>query len=296
MNIKHIAAFSVVASLVTITASAQQAVAINKNGIGFNWRMPVESKVVKGAPFSAEIVTESIQTLADGNRIVQRSSSRVYRDSEGRVRREEDRDAGGPAISITDPVAGASFMLDTQNRVASRTSNMAGYQVTLAFEKAKVLMAHELEGIQRKLEDARKGLDALPPNVAAVRKAEEQKIARAAAVSDHGREQARVEQLPERIIEGVRAQGVRRTTTIAAGAIGNELPIEIVSEEWTSPDLKIFVFTERRDPRMGTSTYRVANINRAEPDHYLFEVPSDYTVNQTGVIRKLLPGGRGSVR
>jgi hypothetical protein len=124
-----------------------------------------------------------------------------------------------------------------------------------------------------------------------VRNAEKPKVARAADESDHGREQSRVEQLPQRVIEGVRANGIRRTTTIAAGAIGNELPIEIVSEEWTSPELKIFVLTERRDPRVGTSTYRVANINRAEPDRYLFEVPSDYTVNQTGLIRKPLAGG-----
>src|SRR5262249_35753613 len=40
---------------------------------------PLELRVVKGMPYSAEIVTESIQTLSDGNRIVQRSTSRVYR-------------------------------------------------------------------------------------------------------------------------------------------------------------------------------------------------------------------------
>ena len=92
-------------------------------------------------------------------------------------------------------------------------------------------------------------------------------------------------------IEGVRAEGTRRTTTIAAGAIGNELPIEIVSEEWTSPDLNVLVMTERRDPRLGTSTYRLENIIRVEPDRYLFEVPSDYTLAPAGISRK---PGRGS--
>ena len=90
----------------------------------------------------------------------------------------------------------------------------------------------------------------------------------------------------------LRALGTRRTTTIAAGAIGNELPIEIVSEEWTSPDLKVLVMTERRDPRLGTSTYRLVNIIRAEPDRYLFEVPSDYTLAPTGFIRKPGPAPR----
>src|ERR1044072_8212038 len=46
-------------------------------------------KTVKGAPYAAEAVTESIQTLADGNRIVNRITSSVYRDSEGRTRRDQ---------------------------------------------------------------------------------------------------------------------------------------------------------------------------------------------------------------
>jgi len=46
-------------------------------------------KTVKGAPYSAEAVTESIQTLSDGNRIINRSTSSLYRDSEGRTRREQ---------------------------------------------------------------------------------------------------------------------------------------------------------------------------------------------------------------
>src|SRR5437762_10074780 len=89
-----------------------------------NLRVPVEAKVVKGAPFSAEIVTESIQTLADGNRIVQRSNTRVYRDSEGRVRREEDRGSKSPVISIIDPVSAMSYSLDPDNRIARQTPNM----------------------------------------------------------------------------------------------------------------------------------------------------------------------------
>src|SRR5215203_991484 len=46
-------------------------------------------KVVKGAPYSGDAVTETIQTLADGNRIINRITSSVYRDSEGRTRREQ---------------------------------------------------------------------------------------------------------------------------------------------------------------------------------------------------------------
>ncbi len=69
-------------------------------------RVPLETKFVKDAPYSAEIVTESIQVLGDGNRIVHRTTGRVYRDSQGRTRREEDIEPGrSGSISISDPVA-----------------------------------------------------------------------------------------------------------------------------------------------------------------------------------------------
>jgi hypothetical protein len=32
---------------------------------------------------------------------------------------------------------------------------------------------------------------------------------------------------------------------------------------------------------MGENTYRLTNINRSEPPHSLFELPSDYTVKET---------------
>ena len=262
---------------------------IENDGVttAFNFRMPVEAKIVKGAPFSADIVTESVQTLADGNRIVQRSNTRMYRDSEGRVRREEDRGSKSAVISITDPVSGLSYSLDPDNRVALQTPNMAGFRM-MELEKA----VHELATrVSTAAADKLKVLAA--PQQELERRIEELKIGRV-PLEARVPEQVKVEQLPARDIEGVRAEGTRRTTTIAAGAIGNELPIEIVSEEWTSPDLNILVMTERRDPRLGTSTYRLENIIRAEPDRYLFEVPSDYTLAPAGIIRKPGPAeGRG---
>ncbi len=79
-------------------------------------------------------------------------------------------------------------------------------------------------------------------------------------------------------LEGVQADGTRTVMTIPAGQIGNERPIEIVSERWYSPELETVVMTKPPDPRMGETVYRLANINRAEPAHALFEVPADYTV------------------
>jgi hypothetical protein len=156
-------------------------------------------------------------------------------------------------------VTGRSYSLDPDNRSAQQTTNVMAVHVNTALQK--VFATNESMTITREpFNWTRRPADDI-----------------------------RVQALPERTIEGVRAQGVRRTTTIAAGSIGNELPIEIVSEEWTSPDLKVLVLTEHRDPRMGTSTYRVTNINRAEPDAYLFEVPADYTLHPVEGLKKILP-------
>jgi hypothetical protein len=83
--------------------------------------------------------------------------------------------------------------------------------------------------------------------------------------------------LGQRTIEGMNARGTRITTTIPAGAIGNEQPIRVVSEEWFSPDLQVLVLTKHSDPRSGETTYTLSNIVRAEPDRSLFEIPADYT-------------------
>src|SRR5712692_2604978 len=91
--------------------------------------MSFDGKTVKGAPYSAQAVSESVQTLADGNRIVHRDTSSVYRDSEGRTRREQTLGslgaytaAGGPAqmVFIHDPGAGANYILDSNNRTAQK--------------------------------------------------------------------------------------------------------------------------------------------------------------------------------
>src|SRR6185369_10358621 len=72
--------------------------------------------------------------------------------------------------------------------------------------------------------------------------------------------------------------GTRSTLTIPAGEIGNERPIDIVSERWYSPELKTLVMTKHSDPQTGETVYKLTGLQRAEPSPALFEVPSDYTV------------------
>src|SRR5258705_9393740 len=112
---RNILVFVAAGMLATVSVQAQEPTTFNYQ---VKTRMPLEARTPKGAPYSAEVVTDHTQSLADGNRIVEHSTGRVYRDKEGRVRREEDRASGSPSISIIDPVAGVSYSLDPDTRVA----------------------------------------------------------------------------------------------------------------------------------------------------------------------------------
>jgi hypothetical protein len=277
---------------VTFAAIALQAQEPSTFKFEVQARMPLETRTVKNAPYSAEVVTDHMQQLADGNRIVEHSSGRVYRDREGRVRREEDRPSGNPSISIVDPVAGVSYSLDPERRIAWKSSAQIGVAIMNKLDAAK-LEAAKVEGAKAEAEMKRRAeLGA----VLEMRKKEEARRAETVTVeagggivtmkrAPNGGEQHKEEALAAKTLEGLRVEGRRMTTTIAAGAIGNEWPITIVSEEWTSPDLLVLVLTDRKDPRNGDSTYKLQAIQRGDPSPSLFQVPSDYEVRETGFRR-----------
>ncbi|MEP7274154.1 MAG: hypothetical protein ABI882_21850, partial [Acidobacteriota bacterium] len=83
-----------------------------------------ETRVVKGAPYSATTEAETIQMLTDGNRIRNKTTTTVYRDSEGRTRREiASKTPGASAdVFISDPLSGASYSLHPQQRVAIKST------------------------------------------------------------------------------------------------------------------------------------------------------------------------------
>jgi hypothetical protein len=81
--------------------------------------------------------------------------------------------------------------------------------------------------------------------------------------------------------DGVRANGEKTTWTIEAGKFGNEKPIVITSEKWTSPDLMLTVYARDFDPRSGETIYKLTNLKRGEPDAALFKVPGDFKVRES---------------
>jgi hypothetical protein len=199
-------------------------------------------RVVKGSPYSAQFSTENTQTLADGTRITRKSNGAVYRNSEGRTRREQALGALGPIpmegeprqiIFINDPVAGAHYVLDVQEHSARK----------LPFRDIPAPA-----GPPQEFEDS-------PDPV-------------------------KTESLGKQMIEGVEAVGTRSTITIPVGRIGNDRPLKIVSERWFSPQLQIVVLSKHNDPFSGENVYRLSSISREEPPLTLFAVPADYRISE----------------
>jgi hypothetical protein len=206
----------------------------------------MHGKIVTGAPFSAAATAETKQTLADGTTIKRTIQTNLFRDAQGRVRREVTMPAFGPLaasgaprtfIMIQDPVAGAEYMLDPSKKIA--------HQFPQHRKQAANASGNSPENDKHN--------PANDPNVIK-------------------------ESLGTQLINGVSAQGTRYTRTIAAGQIGNDKPLTIVKEEWYSPDLQINVQIKHSDPLMGETTYTVTNIQRAAPNAALFSIPSDYTI------------------
>jgi hypothetical protein len=254
-------------------------------------RTALETRVTHGKPYTAEAVTEFIQVLGDGNRIVRRSSARLYRDGDGRTRREDLTESGAlsdkNSVVITDPVNGNSFVLDAGTKTAVKAPAMfariqagaAGgggtYDVTLspaAMPRLSTAEAHDAEA-KRKVETAARFTVSQSGGAVSTFT-----FAEGGTWAGGGKGETTKEDLGAQVIEGVTANGTRSTTVIPAGAVGNEQPITILSEQWFSPDLEMLVMTKHSDPRVGDTTYRLTNIARAEPDRSLFQVPADYTV------------------
>ena len=249
--------------------------------------MSFDGKLVKGAPYSAQAVTEITQSLSDGNRIVNKSTTSIYRDGEGRTRREQTLRAIGPfglaneppqTVFINDPVAQINYVLDVRTRTARK---MPAFR----FE-VKVAIPAEA-GKQSAARDGTAPATP-PPDIAENNGNVYVRTTPPAPGGGYrveyfgGGKRAKSESLGKQIVEGVEAEGVREKVTIRAGEIGNELPIEIVSERWYSAELQTVVMTKQTDPRFGETTYRLTNIDRSEPAKSLFELPADYTVKGPG--------------
>jgi TonB family protein len=326
----------------------------------FSQEMSFDNRLVTGAPFSADIISETIQMLPDGNRIVQRIEGRIYRDSHGRTRNERIFQMGGTSeqkqtIAIYDSVSGMRYTLDPETRIAHKANSYLRLaplkppppptpvppSASASVETPKkisvsggVLQGTAIKKVQPPYPPIAKAARASGPVQVQILIGETGEVIDATVMAGHpllrdaalqaarqwvfkptelsgvavkvqgvltfifnlGDEEpsqpaiarsipkytTNTEQLAKQMVEGVECEGVRAITTMPAGAIGNERPIETVNETWFSQELKITILSKRSDPRFGETTYRVTNISRSEPDAALFQIPSEYTIIDTG--------------
>jgi hypothetical protein len=239
---------------------------------------------ITGAPYSGTITNEMTQTLEDGTHIVQTMNGNVARDSEGRTR----QDAPLPAIGnlsaanaphivfIQDPVAQVSYTLDLTNKTAQKmiqgqvpasAAPPAGVTGAAGGPGEGPVFAMRLQNGPATGEAGAMPLPLPPPGMIMMQK----------FVNDDS-SQVTTEDLGSQTMQGVTVTGTRTTRVIPKGQIGNDAPLSIVNEVWTSPELKTVVYSKRNDPRMGVQTFQLTNISRTEPDPSLFTVPANFKV------------------
>ena len=248
----------------------------------------MDSNPVKGAPYSGNAVTDSTQTLADGNRIVNHTTAAVYRDGEGRERREQSIPNIGPfaaqgappvTIFISDPVAGANYSLNPSNKTAIKMPvPQPGSLPPVPSGAPGPVMFYRNFGVAGGSATASMVAPPGPPQATFFTKSGTTLV-----------DKPDMQQLGTKVVEGIQADGTRTTLTIPAGQIGNQNPIQIVDEVWRSPDLQVIVHSEHSDPRMGTTVYSLQNISRSDPAPSLFQVPADYTVTDSPAFQKVVP-------
>ena len=223
---------------------------------------------VTGVPFSAESVTELVQTAVDGSHVKRTTTAVVARDSQGRTRYSQNVSLllpGGPRVLtfIRDPVAGVRYLMDSRETVARRepipTASAARAGTT--------------------------GGQPWSPQEAAI------KVARQSVRSMLSSRSATLSQtvlsdatpLGDQVVEGVTAAGAKVSAVVGAGVIGNDKPLTFSSEAWYSPELSIIVMSRVSDPIMGDTNFQITKLRRGEPNPELFAVPATYRIVGAGI-------------
>jgi hypothetical protein len=207
-----------------------------RSGVPLSW----ESPLVSGRPYSA--IARTVTRSPDGSHVDRSETETIYRDDQGRTRREINN---GRNISILDPAAGVAFNLNTETRTAMK----------------RVLQ---------------------PAAYAAQAKVPSQSLLELATAQAKSRPNMTVDDLGTQVVNGVSAQGVRTTTTIPAGTFGNDRDLKTIVDRWVSTDLHVLVKSITTDSRSGPTTYEFTNIIVGAPDAALFQVPAGYTIQEGG--------------
>ncbi|MDR3733999.1 MAG: hypothetical protein P4L10_00515 [Acidobacteriaceae bacterium] len=213
------------------------------------------SSPVTGQPFALTEKQTTVRTGPDGTRFTSYEETRKYRDAQGRTRVTKTmiRADGSSWVlrdSIEDPVARQRISLNT----TSKTAMLYRYPAAApAAKTAEPVSPEKLAELKKKAQEHHESF-----------KAKYGEFVR--------------EKLSGKQIAGIYAEGERTTQTVPAGAQENDREFKVITETWTSPDLKIALYYSLQDPRIGTTTTEVADLSRTDPDPSVFQVPEGYKV------------------
>ena len=212
--------------------------------------MELSGAVVKDLPFFAQLSIETEQVLADGTHILRKEEGSLCRDRLGRLRQELKLPLPPPMMAsaeigtiaiLSDPSTGAHWTLMPAAKTAM-----------------KMTMPTASTGKMNVNSNAEKNFRGF------------------SGFGDEGS----AEKLGAQNMEGVSATGTRFTHTIPAGQLGNDQPLQLVTERWYSSEIHMTVFLKRSDPMNGSKTLKVTDIRREEPDAAMFNIPADYAVQE----------------
>jgi hypothetical protein len=216
---------------------------------------------VKSLPFSAIETTTREQTLSDGTLIKSTVEVQLARDSEGRLRAES---------ALKPDASGAS-----QGRIVTLWNPTEGKSITWISGNPTATFASVTHLPESQLNSFLSSLAGAP---ASGTSAPLQRKLTAPLASAQSSSNLQTESLSEQSIAGVLATGTRLTQVVPAGTVDNDRDFTVISETWTSADLKTTVRQVSSDPRTGTVTTELSNIDRSEPDPTLFKVPANVRV------------------
>jgi hypothetical protein len=220
--------------------------------------------VVKNQPYKAQATTETKRTLADGSHITQSTTAMIARDSEGRTVNAQKVGDSLTITSIFDPVAKTHIDYTSDTKIAHV---LALPNPTVSSSQVPVAMGAGVSGFAAGSPGGAVGF-----------------FVQARAVSPQlAGKHTTTESLGTKTIEGIHVTGTRTTNTIPAGAIGNEEDLTTTREEWSSPELKLVVQSTQNDPRFGQTIYTLNDIQQGPPDGALFQVPTDYKIEEIPV-------------
>jgi hypothetical protein len=194
---------------------------------------------IANAPFSAKVPIELLHTLPDGTEMHRHFYSLVARDSRGRVYHENHV----PLQGNTNAESPVKFFVIIDTTAGTRTTCLPEQRLC------------------RVLGIVRRASAKIPVGTFA-----------------RGTRTLQREDLGRGSRDSLEVVGTRETTTIKPGVMGNDRPLVVTKEFWYSPQLQVNLEVVRQDPRSGTQTLKVTELNMGEPDGKLFEVPADFKI------------------